>query len=150
MYDYIRALAYFPRYWLLVRGIHRLPVDSPHKGLVTRSFDVFFDVCLTKRWNAQWSCWWFRGSCRSWDVNSSTPCATYTRRWTWSALVQIMACCLDSAKLLSEPVQTYCQLDPKEHASMKFYLKFKYFHSRKCVWTCRLRNGSHFVQGEMS
>ena len=33
---------------------------------------------------------------------------------------------------------------------MKFHLKIKYFHSRKCVWTCRLRNGGHFVQGEMS
>ena len=22
----------FPRYWLFVRGIHRLPVNSPHKG----------------------------------------------------------------------------------------------------------------------
>ena len=30
---------------------------------------------------------------------------------------------------------------------MKFYLKFKYLPSRKCVWTCRLRNGGHFVQG---
>ena len=33
---------------------------------------------------------------------------------------------------------------------MKFYLKFKYFYSRKCVWTCRLRNGGHFVPGEIS
>ena len=31
---------YFPRYWPLVRGIHRSPVNSPHKGPVTRSFDV--------------------------------------------------------------------------------------------------------------
>ena len=49
------------------------------------------------------------------------------RRWTGSTLVQIMA------KPLSEPVLIYCQLDPKEHISMKFYLKFKYFHSWKCV-----------------
>ena len=33
---------------------------------------------------------------------------------------------------------------------MKFYLKLKYFYSRKCVWTCRLRNGGHFVPGEIS
>ena len=26
----------FPRCWPFVRGIHRWPVDSPHKGLVTR------------------------------------------------------------------------------------------------------------------
>ena len=23
---------YFPRYWPFVRGIHRSPTDSPHKG----------------------------------------------------------------------------------------------------------------------
>ena len=65
--------------------------------------------------------------------------------------VQIMTCCLDGAKPLSEPMLIHCQLDPKEHISMKFYLKFKYFHSRKCIWACRLRNGGHFVvPGELS
>ena len=48
-----------------------------------------------------------------------------------SALFHIMACRLDGTKPLSEPMLTYCQLDPKEHISMKFYLKFKYFHSTK-------------------
>ena len=67
--------------------------------------------------------------------------------WNGSALVQIMACRLDGTKPLSEPMVTYCQLEPKEHISMKFYLKFIYFHSRKCIWTCCLQNGSHFVQG---
>ena len=69
------------------------------------------------------------------------------RRWTGSALVQIMACRLSGAKPLSEPVLTNCQLDPKEHIWLKFYLKFKYFISRKCDWTNRLRNGGHFVHG---
>ena len=73
----------------------------------------------------------------------------YMRLWTGSALVQIMACCLNGAKPLSEPVLTYCQLDPKEYISMSFYLKFKYFHLRKCVSTCRLQNGGHFAQRTM-
>ena len=42
-----------------VRGIHRWPVNSPHKGPVTRDDDViltaeywcFFDVSLIKLWN---------------------------------------------------------------------------------------------------
>ena len=68
-------------------------------------------------------------------------------RWNGPAFVQIMACRLDSAKPLSEPMPTYCQLEPKEHISIKFYLKFKYFHSRKCIWTFHLRNGSHFSRG---
>ena len=32
-----------------------------------------------------------------------------------------MACRLDGAKLLSEPMPPYCQVHPKEHISMKFY-----------------------------
>ena len=35
---------HFPRNWPFVRGIHRSPVDSPHK--VTRGFDVFLDLRL--------------------------------------------------------------------------------------------------------
>ena len=31
-----------------------------------------------------------------------------------------------------------------------FQSKYKTFHSRKCIWKCRLRNGGHFVQGKMS
>ena len=42
-----------------VRGINRSPVDSPHKGLVIWSFDVFCDVCLNKILNTQPGCRWF-------------------------------------------------------------------------------------------
>ena len=49
-----------------------------------------------------------------------------------------MACCLFSTKPLSETMLPYCQLDPKEHISMKFYSKFKSFYSRKCTWKCHL------------
>ena len=40
---------------------------------------------------------------------------------------------------LSEPMIVRCQLDPREHISMTFYLRFKGFHSRKCIGTCRLQ-----------
>ena len=36
-----------------LRGIHRSPVNSPHKGPVTRSFDGFFDLRLNKRMSKQ-------------------------------------------------------------------------------------------------
>ena len=29
--------------------------------------------------------------------------------------------------------------------SLKFYLKCKSFHSRKCIWSCLLQNGIHFL-----
>ena len=83
-------------------------------------------------------------------IDTNPPSAAYMRRWTGSALIQIMACRLGGAKPLSKPMLTYCQLKPKEHISVKFYLKFGCFYSRNCVWTCRLRNGGHFVQGKMS
>ena len=74
-----------------VRGIHREPVNSPHKGPVTRkmlpfddvimllaicagnslvqspvtrSFDVFFDLCLNGRLSKQWWGWWFEAPSR--------------------------------------------------------------------------------------
>ena len=41
-------------------------------------------------------------------INSSPPSVTYMRRWTGSALVQIMACRLVGTKPLSEPMLEYC------------------------------------------
>ena len=41
----------------LCAGNSPVPVNSPHKGPVTRSFDVFFD--LNKRLSNQPSGWWF-------------------------------------------------------------------------------------------
>ena len=41
---------HFPRYWPFVRGIHRSPVNSQHKGQWRGAFnDVFFDLRLNKR-----------------------------------------------------------------------------------------------------
>ena len=56
---------HFPRYWQFVRGIHRSPVNSPHKRPFTPSFNVFFDLSLNKRLNKQWWCWWFETLSRS-------------------------------------------------------------------------------------
>ena len=50
-----------------------------------------------------------------------------------AALVQLMAFLLFGAKPLSEPMLPYCQLDPTEHISVKFYSKFKSFHSRNAL-----------------
>ena len=54
-------------------------------------------------------------------------------------LVQIMACRLVDTMPLSEPMLEYCQLDPWEQISVKFYQKLKHFHSRTCIWKYRLR-----------
>ena len=44
-HDDVIKWEHFPRYWPFVRGIHRSPVYSPSQRPVTRSFDVFFDLC---------------------------------------------------------------------------------------------------------
>ena len=47
----------FLRNWPFVRGIHRSPVNSLHKG--QWSFDVFFDLRMNKRLSKQSWGWWF-------------------------------------------------------------------------------------------
>ena len=81
--------------------------------------------------------------------NSLRSSDAYMRQHNIPTLLQIMACRLFGAKPLSEPMPPCCQLDPKEHISVKFCLKFKSFHSRKCTSKCRLRNGGHFVLASM-
>ena len=83
-------------------------------------------------------------------INSSAPSAACMRQWIGLALVQIMACRPFGAKLSSKPMLGYCQLDPSEQTSVKFQSKYQTLHSQKCIWIYRLRNGGHFVQGEMS
>ena len=46
-HDDIIKWKHFPRYWLFVRGIHRSPVNFPHKGQWRWAF-VFFDLRLNK------------------------------------------------------------------------------------------------------
>ena len=78
---------------------------------------------------------------------SSLHSAVYVLRWTGSALVQIMACCLFSAKPSPEPMLFYCQLNLWEQTLMELESKYKTFHSWKCIWKWRLWNGGHFAQG---
>ena len=51
------------------------------------------------------------------------------RQWTESSLVHMMACHLFGTKALSEPMLTYCQLDPYERNLEKS--KSKYFSFKK-------------------
>ena len=83
-------------------------------------------------------------------LNSSPPSATYMRQWTGSSLIQVMACRLFGAKPLPEPMLAYCQLDSWEHISVEFESEFCYFHSRKCIWKCRLPNWRPFCPGGTS
>ena len=50
VHDDVIKWKHFPRYWPFVPGIHRSTVNSPHKGPVMRSFDVFFDLKIISGW----------------------------------------------------------------------------------------------------
>ena len=49
----------FPLNWPFVRGIHRSPVNSPHKGQWRGALMFFFDLRLYKRLSKQSWGWWF-------------------------------------------------------------------------------------------
>ena len=56
---------YFPRYWPSVRGIHRSPVNSTHKGQWRRALMFSLICALNKQSSKQSSCWWFETPPRS-------------------------------------------------------------------------------------
>ena len=80
-------------------------------------------------------------------INSSPLSAAYMHWSTWSPLVQVMACRLFGTKPLPEPMLTYSQLDSWEYISVKFESQFYHFHSRKCIWKCRLPKWWPFCPG---
>ena len=51
---------HFPCYWPFVRGIHRSPANSLHKGQWCRALMFFFYLHLNKRLGKQWGCRWFQ------------------------------------------------------------------------------------------
>ena len=66
-HDDVIKWKHFPRYRPFVRGIHRSPVISPHKGQWRGALMFFFDLFLTKQLSKQSWGWWFETpSCRLW------------------------------------------------------------------------------------
>ena len=58
-HDDVIKLKHFPCYWPFVRGIHRSPVNSPHKGQWPGAL-MFPSICaLNKRLRKQSWGWWF-------------------------------------------------------------------------------------------
>ena len=76
VHDDVIKWKHFPRYWPFVRGIHRSPVDSPHKGQRRRAL-MFSLICAwTNGWATTetlviWDAIALIMTSLSWDVNSS-------------------------------------------------------------------------------
>ena len=73
-------------------------------------------------------------------VNSLGPKDTYIRRWTCQHCF--------GAKPLYEPNVGILLIGPLGKKSMRS--KFMHFHSRKCIWKCHPKNGSHLVSASIS
>ena len=135
-----------------VWGIHRGPVNSPHKWPVTRKMFPFDDVIVytytwsprdrsskaTEQLRPQWSRFF---QCLTHLGLSYTSVHPETK----SSLVQINVCHLFGDKPLSEPILVYYQLNPWEYTSMKTELKCYNAYSKKNIWKCRLQNDDHIV-----
>ena len=50
LHDDVIKWKHYPRYWPFVRGIHRWPVDCPHKASDAELWCFFFYLRLNKRW----------------------------------------------------------------------------------------------------
>ena len=64
-HDDVMKWKHIPRYWPFVRGIHRWPVNSPHKGQWHRALMFSLICALNKRLSKQSWGWWFETPSRS-------------------------------------------------------------------------------------
>ena len=90
-HDDVIKWKHFPRYWPFVRGIHRSPVNSPHRGQRRGALMFSWMCALNKRLSKQSWGWWFQTpSCSLWrHCNGRLPNA-----------------CLDQHRSLNTPWQT--------------------------------------------
>ena len=58
LHDDVIKWKHFPRYWPFVRGIHRSPVNSSHKGQWRGALMFSFICTRINGWVKQWRGWW--------------------------------------------------------------------------------------------
>ena len=117
-----------------VIGIRRWPVNSPHKGPVTRKMFSFDNVIMDPIhiWSGD-------------HINSLKPRDTYVCRLIGSALFQFMGCRQLDAKSL--PILTGFQLDHKKQTSIKIESELIIFFQKK--WNCLLWHVDHLAQTQI-
>ena len=116
---------------------------------VTRSFDVFLDLRLTKRVSKQWWGWWFETPpCPLWRHRNvrqqSKPPLVHYIYIIYIYIYNIyMVCRLFGAGPFPEPIMAYFKSEYWEQMSIKFESQHDSSHSRKCKWHCRLQTDDH-------
>ena len=109
-----------------MRGIHRWPVNSPHKGPVTRKMFPFDDVIMES------------------DFIDKHPVDTFTISFVCRLCpIAFKRCRIVfwfqiSHKLNSSQftLSCYCYLDKYEHISIEFYWPMYTFSCKKLLWNC--------------
>ena len=120
---------HFPRYWSFVRGIHRSPVNSPHKGQWRGALVFSLIFVWINGWVSNCEADDLRRYRAHYDVSVMLVywCQSISQiyhRWDWIELHWI--------EILS-------------NTEVESGSKHNKFHSRKCIWKCRLQTGGHFV-----
>ena len=121
-HDDVIKWKHFPRYWPSVRGIHRSPVNSLHKGQWGAAL-MFSWICLNKRLSKQLWGWWF-----------DTPSGSLWRHCN----VQVMVCCLAAPNQSTGHCWLFCQSDLYKHISAKFCSKLFFQESVFASVVCKL------------
>ena len=108
-HDDVIKWKYFPRYWPFVRGIHRSPVDSPHKAQWRGA--VMFS--LMRAWNNDWA---------------NSPDAGYLRRHgphydVTNAFLSVLCLqmCLDICGHSGDPVRAPCKYYHSQYLEVTVY-----------------------------
>ena len=90
-HDDVIKWKHFQRYWPFVRGIHRWPVNSPHKGQWRGAFDVFFDLRLNKRFSKRSRRPWFEMPSRSlWRHDNVVTLSIQQKWWRINITLQLL------------------------------------------------------------
>ena len=89
-HDDVIKWKHFPRYWPFVRGIHRSPVNSPHKGQWRRAL-MFSSICASINvWvNQSWGRWFETPSRSLWrHFNEVTNTLLFPYIYTYTYILQ--------------------------------------------------------------
>ena len=115
VHDDVIRWKHFPRYWPFVPGIHRSPVNSPHKGQWRRALMFSFICAWINAWVNNREAGDLRRHPSHHDVivMLSYSCKVAVR-WMplnsaddWSTLVQMMVWCSQGHKPSPEPMLTH-------------------------------------------
>ena len=109
-HDGVIKWKHFSRYWPFVRGIHRSPVNSPHKGQ-WRGVLMFSLICaLTKQLSKQSWGWWFETSSRlSWR-HCNEFCETFRKNMYSDIEVAPVSVHISAAHVRGEGPKGACRI----------------------------------------